>query len=244
MLGAKEGLTDSLSPLMKPQKASLSVHRQAVLSGSSNPQQPLSPHVMHEKSCRKLQLSDCSDVEKSFLWKERLSFWPCVVPRTRKILSERRNLHDHLEREAWKALHGESIALSLDSGLPHYTRNSMGTSRNVSEKTTCSRKILSPSLPGTPQSSTIPTPRFSRNLDAWISSRRTGGTCSQNCTMETPRCAISELHFGKFTDPDVFQCWRGSFKTEVCVSTCTLELTMSWIDEVEIARFIDDLMTS
>ena len=35
-----------------------------------------------------------------------------------------------------------------------------------------------------PRHSTIPTPRFSRNLDAWNSTRRTGGTCSQNCTME------------------------------------------------------------
>ena len=78
-----------------------------------------------------------------------------------------------------------------------------------------------------------PTPRFSRNLDAWNSTRRTGGTYSQNCTMETPRYAISEMSFGKFPDPDDFQCWRVSFQTEVCVSTSTPELTTSWINEVE-----------
>ena len=41
-----------------------------------------------------------------------------------------------------------------------------------------------------------------------------------------------------------FQCWRVNFKTELCVSTSTPELTMSWITEVEMAKSIDDLMTS
>ena len=59
-----------------------SVHRQAaVSSSSSNTQQPASSNVMHDgrscgklhrcahvvRSCGKLQQSDCSDVEKSFL---------------------------------------------------------------------------------------------------------------------------------------------------------------------------------
>ena len=73
---------------------------------------------------------------------------------------------------------------------------------------------------------------------------RTGGTHSQNCMMETPRFAISELHFGKFPDLDDFQCWRVNFKTEVCVSTSCPQLTMSWINEVEMAGSFDDLVTS
>ena len=44
-----------------------SVQRQAVVSGSSNPQQPASSNVMHERSCGKLQRSDCSEVETSLL---------------------------------------------------------------------------------------------------------------------------------------------------------------------------------
>ena len=48
----------------------------------------------------------------------------------------------------------------------------------------------------------------------------------------------------KFPDPDDFQCWRVSFKTEVCLSTPTPELTMSWINEVEMAGSKDDRMTS
>ena len=53
--------------------------------------------------------------------------------------------------------------------------------------------------------------------------------------METPRYAFSELHFGEFPDPDDFQCRRVNFKTEVCVSTSTPQLTMSWINDVEMA---------
>ena len=80
------------------------------------------------------------------------------------------------------------------------------------------------------------TPRFTRNHDTWIPMHRT--------VMVTPRYSISELHIGKFPDPDDFQCWRINFKTEVCVSTSTPQLTVSWINEVEIATSIQDLMTS
>ena len=62
--------------------------------------------------------------------------------------------------------------------------------------------------------------------------------------MEASRYAFSELHFGKFPDPDDFQCWRVNFKTEVCVNTSLPQLTMSWINEVEMARSTDDLLTS
>ena len=40
----------------------------------------------------------------------RSRIWQCVVPRTRKFLSERQNLHDYLEREARRALQGECKA--------------------------------------------------------------------------------------------------------------------------------------
>ena len=92
--------------------------------------------------------------------------------------------------------------LCRDSGLPLDARNTFGTSGNVSKSLPAQERIA-PSLPRSamrharrePQSSTIPTPRFSRHPDAWNSMRRTGGICSQNCTMETPRYAISELNF-------------------------------------------------
>ena len=143
---------------------------------------------------------------------------------------------------------------SRDSGLQHFTRNSVGTSGHVIEKPAAPERI-SLSLPGIamrhgeglrrePQSSTIPTPRFSRNPNTWNSTRRTGGSFAENCTMETPRYAISELHFWKFPNPDDFRCWRVNFKTVVCVSTSTPELTMSWTHDVEMAGSLDDPMAS
>ena len=333
-------------------------------------------------------------------WKDRSWIWQCVVPRMRKILSERQSLHDYFEREAWRALHGESIAqrklsepemerdrmtwdernydsaavhginsqlesqkselhhanqwtcqaqmesrrlfeelttksklyqenhaldcmeieelwricheeteksstvengwylcsrkkekpstmnqllsqirtlqgkvnalseerefydpetasssgmshvpsqpsripsprgMLSDSGLLNYTRNSVGTSGSVFGKTTWSRKnisVLTRNCHEWDMEKDWDENRKvqqcdssnSRNSDAWNSTRRTGGTYSQNCTMETPRYAVSELHFGRFWDVDDFQCWRVNFKAEVCVSTSTLELTMS-----------------
>ena len=119
-------------------------------------------------------------------------------------------------------------AFSRDFRLSHYTEFD-GYLRKCFFRTTGSRKI-SPSLPRIamrhgeglrrePLSSTIPTRRFSRNLDAWNSTCRTGGVCSQSCTMETPRYGFLELHFGKFPDPNNFQCWTVDFKTEVRVSS-------------------------
>ena len=60
----------------------------------------------------------------------------------------------------------------------------------------------------------------------------------------TEVCYLGIVFFGKFPDPGGFQCWRVNFKTAVCVSTSTLELTMSWINEVEMSGSVDDLMTS
>ena len=96
-----------------------------------------------------------------------------------------------------------------------------------------------------PHSSTIPTPRFSRKLDAWnlrvvleelvlkfVSSKRRG-TLSRNCISENFQTQV-------ICNVDDFQCWSVSFKTEVCVSTSTLELTMSCINEMEMAGSKDD----
>ena len=76
------------------------------------------------------------------------------------------------------------------------------------------------------------------------STRRTGGNYSQNCTIGNADICCPGTAFGIFSEQDDFQCWRVNLKTEVCVRTLTPELTVSWIDEVEIARSVDDLMTS
>ena len=41
-----------------------------------------------------------------------------------------------------------------------------------------------------------------------------------------------------------FQSWKVNIKTEVCSKTADPHLTMQWIKEVEIAKSIDELMTS
>ena len=51
--------------------------------------------------------------------------------------------------------------------------------------------------------------------------------------MENPRHPISEVRLGRFPDSGDSQSWNVNFKAEVCVNTTTLELTMSWINEVE-----------
>ena len=41
-----------------------------------------------------------------------------------------------------------------------------------------------------------------------------------------------------------FQCWKVNFKTEECSKSADPHLTMQLIKEFEIAKLIDDLMTS
>ena len=72
----------------------------------------------------------------------------------------------------------------------------------------------------------------------------TGGNYSHNGAVDYPRFPISELHLGKFPDLMEFQSWKDNFKTEVCSKTADPQLTMLWIKEVEIAKSIDELMTS
>ena len=54
----------------------------------------------------------------------------------------------------------------------------------------------------------------------------------------------TELHLGKFLASTEFQGWKVNFKTEVCSKSANPHLTMHWIKEVEMAKSIDELMTS
>ena len=108
-----------------------SVRQRATASGSSNPQQPASPNVINLwqtskvgscgklKRCahvvwkwEKLQRSDCSDVQKSLLnGKRDREFGSVSSQQQERFLSERKNLLDYLEREAWRgSLQGECFA--------------------------------------------------------------------------------------------------------------------------------------
>ena len=52
------------------------------------------------------------------------------------------------------------------------------------------------------------------------------------------------MHLGKFQDSLEFQSWKVNFKTQVCAKSAFLYNTMHWIKEVEMAKSIDDLLTS
>ena len=71
-----------------------------------------------------------------------------------------------------------------------------------------------------------------------------GGTYSHSGMMDYPRILFSELNLGKFPDSMEFQSWKVNSTTEVCLTTADPQITMHWITEVEIAKSIDELMTS
>ena len=64
------------------------------------------------------------------------------------------------------------------------------------------------------------------------------------CVMDYPIYPILEMHLGKFPDPLEFQSWPVNFKTEVCANSGFPRITIHWINEVEIAKSTDDLVTS
>ena len=92
-----------------------------------------------------------------------------------------------------------------------------------------------------PQNSSIPVPRFQRGAGVYD---HIGGTCSRSGVIDYPRFQISEMHLGTFLDSMEFQSWKVNFKTEVCSKTAYPHLTVHWSKDVEIAKSIDELMTS
>ena len=53
-----------------------------------------------------------------------------------------------------------------------------------------------------------------------------------------------EWNLGKLPDPMEFQSWQVHFKNDVRTTTADPHITIYWIKEVEIAKSIDELMTS
>ena len=62
--------------------------------------------------------------------------------------------------------------------------------------------------------------------------------------VEQPKNQVSETHFDKHPDLSTFQCWKTSFKTDVCSCSSFLTVAMLWINEVEMVESVDDLQTS
>ena len=71
-----------------------------------------------------------------------------------------------------------------------------------------------------------------------------GGTHSHGGMMDYPRILFMECNLGIFLNSMEFQSWKINFRTEVCLRTADPQVTMLWIKEVEIAKSIDELVTS
>ena len=146
-----------------------------------------------------------------------------------------------------------------DSVLPHDTRIVLGTTGNVLERLPAREGLpsalfenssnlassaheLRPDISGNrmvperenkrePQNSAIPVPRFQSGGGTL---NRTGGN----------RPHGGMIDYTRFPMTLEFQSWKVNFKTEVCSKSADPHLTMHWIKEVEIAKSIDELMTS
>ena len=96
-----------------------------------------------------------------------------------------------------------------------------------------------------PQSSSIPSPRFDQGIATLSPSSRTGGSCSLNDMMDYPRFQISEMHLGKFTGSlEFLKAEKSILRLKMFAKSAFLHITKHWIKEVEIAKSIDDLLTS
>ena len=62
--------------------------------------------------------------------------------------------------------------------------------------------------------------------------------------MDYPRISLSELHLGKFPDSMDFKAGKSTSELSFCLRTADSQITMLWINEVEIAKSIGELMTS
>ena len=153
-----------------------------------------------------------------------------------------------------------------DSGLPHDTRNIIGTSRNVSERppahegrsstvfnnsknSSSSSQDMRPDISETARREMKSEPLNTPIQSPPIQSRsgildHTGGTHSHVDMMDYPRLPITEWNLGKNPDSMEFQSLKLKFKTEICSRRADPQITSHWIKEVEIAKSIDELMTS
>ena len=92
-----------------------------------------------------------------------------------------------------------------------------------------------------PQNSSIHVPRFQSGAGLL---NHSGGTYSHSGMIDFPRFPNSELHLGNVPDSVEFRNWKVNFKTEERSTTADPQITMEWIKEVEIAKSIDELVTS
>ena len=124
---------------------------------------------------------------------------------------------------------------------PHSSKNWASSSQELRLDITGTTKRSESEMRREPLNTSIPSPHFQSGCGML---NHTGGTYSHSGMIDCPRFPISELHLGKFLDAMEFQSWTVNFMAEVCSKTVYPHLTMHWIKEVEMAKSIDELMTS
>ena len=72
----------------------------------------------------------------------------------------------------------------------------------------------------------------------------TGGIHSHVGMMDYRKVSITEWNLGKCRDSLELQSWKLNFRTEVFLLTAEPQVTVLWIKEVEVAKSIDELVTS
>ena len=86
----------------------------------------------------------------------------------------------------------------------------------------------------------VPSPRFQSRRGML---NHTGGTYSHKGMMDYPRIPVTEWNLVNFLTVE-FRSWKVNFRTEVCLTTADPQITTLWMKEVEIAKSIEELMTS
>ena len=66
----------------------------------------------------------------------------------------------------------------------------------------------------------------------------------QLIVIDDPRFRMTEWNLGEFPDSMEFRSWKVAFRTGVCLRTADPQINMLWIKDVEIAKLIDELVTS
>ena len=129
----------------------------------------------------------------------------------------------------------------LPSTILNNSKNSASSSLELRPDTTETARKRDSEMKREPLNTSVPSPHF-QSRSGMLS--HIGGTCSHNGMMDYPKIPIAELNLGKFPDSMEFRSWNINFRTEVCLRTADPQITMLWINEVEIAKSVHELMTS
>ena len=122
----------------------------------------------------------------------------------------------------------------VQEGLPstifHNSKNLASSSQELSFDITRTSKRPESEMKREPLKTSIPLPHFQSEGGML---NHTGGTYSHSGMMDHLRFPFLELHLAKFLDSMEFQSWKVNFRTEVCLGTADLQVTILWIKEVE-----------